>query len=83
MDLSNRKRSRKRLILCDSDSSSETEELKQLKYKKVLQKFAPTKNTSEKKVNILENVQIFPPLNSENESDSDLEKNEICSFRKQ
>lgn len=61
-------------MLCDSDSSSKTEELKQLKYWKVLQKFAPTRNTSEKKVNILENGQIFPPLNSKNESDSDLEK---------
>lgn len=76
MDGSNRKRCKKRLILCDSVSSSGSDEVKHLKYRKVLQRITPTRNTSVKKVKNLENVQIYSnqiTANSENEIDSESE----------
>lgn len=72
MERPGKKRCRKKLNLCDSESSSESEEAKQLKYRKVLQRVA-IKNSPVEKVKILKNVQICPPTREETESESDLE----------
>ena len=84
MDRSSRKRCKKRLILFDSDSSSGSDEVKQLKCRKVLQRITPTRSSPVKKVNILENIQICPPstAKSQNEIDIDSESDSLSSNKK-
>lgn len=84
MDRSSRKHCKKRLILVDSDSSSGSDEVKQFKCRKVLQRITPTRSSPVKKVNILDNVQICPPstAKSQNEIDTDSESDILSSNEK-